>query len=320
MSTYKTVLFASLISASVLSMGLAVSTTASAAVIKANGASSSSTLRPERGVNYDPRQIMDGRQSTSWIEGTPGNGIEDWVQLNFDTAQNVRKVKLWVGLWTSPEYWARGNRPKEVELTFSDGSSSRHTLDDEMRAQTIDLGSAVSTTSVQVKVKSIYSGTTWHDTAISEVQVFDNFGDDFVEVDEVIASSQAAEDSDGNYSVVNLMDGISDSMWCEGEESSDGTGEWLDVRFGQPQTVSELSLVNGMGGSLSVWMRGNRTTEATLEFSDGSKETIKIKNVVMPQKVSFSPKMTSSVKVIFESIVKGTKYNDLCISEARFGI
>ena len=40
-------------------------------------------------------------------------------------------------------------------------------------------------------------------------------------------------------------DGIVDSMWCEGNKSSDGTGEWLELGFAGTQSVSGVKIRSG---------------------------------------------------------------------------
>ena len=65
-------------------------------------------------------------------------------------------------------------------------------------------------------------------------------------------------------------------------------------------------------------MKANRSKSLTLKFSNGAKTTIKVRNVMLPQTITFDPVETSSVKITINEVVKGAKYNDLCISEASF--
>jgi len=225
---------------------------------------------------------------------------------------------VWGGLWYSFGYFQRANRPKEVELRYSDGASDSFTLDDEMAVQEFVLPEARTTSTIRIKVKGIYSGNTWLDTAISEVQVFDAAPEDFAVARSVRASSVAAADADGSYEPGNVSDGIKDTMWCEGDRDGDGTGEWLEFQFAGATRVGSLSLLNGIGSSLPFWMKGNRVSAATLTFSDGSTEAITVRNTMLSQDISFSPRTTSSVRLTITGVVKGKEFNDLCISEARF--
>jgi hypothetical protein len=292
-------------------------TTAVATPIKIASVSASSSFPPERGVTYEARQVADGKQGSAWVEGDSGSGLGSWVEVDLGSEKHLDRMKIWGGLWYSPEYWARANRPKDLEIKFSDGSVEMVTLDDEMVAQTVSFEHSVTTSTVRVRVKSIYKGSTWHDTAISEMQFFDAKSGSDAEVTGASSSSQAETDRDGSYAVENAYDGVTDSMWCEGD-AGDGTGEWLKFDFPSTRTISSLNFVNGVGSSFAIWMKANRSKSLTLSFSNGAKTTVKVRNVMLPQTVTFDPVETSYVKVTINEVLKGAKYNDLCISEASF--
>ncbi|MCO4743352.1 MAG: discoidin domain-containing protein [Proteobacteria bacterium] len=293
------------------------STTAFAGQIKVAGAMASSTYAPQEGATYDAAHAIDGKHGKSWVEGEDGSGLGSWIELDLGGSQDVTRIKMWAGDWYSTDYWRRANRPKEVELSFSDGTKQTWKLDDAQEVQVLDLASPKSTSSIRFKVKGIHSGSTWLDTVISEIQVFDASGDGPV-VREVTASTELPADGDGNYNPSNVADGIKDSMWCEGDDG-DGSGQSLDFAFGASTRISKLSLINGIGGSMPLWMKANRAVGGTLTFSDGSTESIVIKNSMMPQVIPFSAKTTTSVKLTFTEVKAGKEYNDLCISEATFG-
>jgi len=292
--------------------------TALGARLKPAAISASSTYPAEAGVNYEAKLVGDGKLGTSWVEGEEGGGLGSWFELDLGEVKNVQKVKIWGGFWFSWDFWNRANRPKEIELRFDDGTSEKHTLKDEMLAQEVVLKQSKKTQKVQVRIKAIYSGTTWLDTAISEFQVFDDASDKGLAVAKYVVSSKLEDDADGNYSPENVADGIKDSLWCEGNKEGDGTGEWLEFDFGGAKSVSKLTMINGIGSSLPIWFKGNRVTKAALTFSNGSTQDITIKNSMMPQTISFSPQQTSSVRVVFTAVAKGKEFNDLCITEAYF--
>src|SRR5690606_10258453 len=155
------------------------------------------------------------------------------------------------------DYWTRANRPKEIEIKFSDDSTEVLALDDEMKPGELLLSSPKVTSKVRLRIRSVYAGTTWLDTPISEVQVFNADPEESATVRAVGASSTMPPDGDGAYDPVNLTDGLVDSMWCEGTEG-DGVGEWFEVTLAGATRVSKLSLINGNGSALTWWMKGNR--------------------------------------------------------------
>lgn len=300
----------------ILLAALCVAVPAWAGRVNVSGVSASSEYEGEG--NYAPKKVADGRVSTSWVEGDEGSGLGSWVELDLGGEHKIGALRVWGGDWFSGDSWSRANRPKELEIKFSDESTEVMTLTDEMVVQEHKFDKPVSTTSVRVKVKGVYSGSTWHDTVISEIQVVEAGRGGVAQVSGFNASTTLPADNDGSYDPKNVSDGIVDSMWCEGSKDGDGTGDWLEFNFGGSTSVSSIGLVNGIGTSLPFWMKGNRATAAQLTFSDGSTEDITIKNSMLPQTVSFSPHQTSSVKLTFTGVAKGKEYNDLCISEAYF--
>ncbi|NCG21718.1 MAG: hypothetical protein GWP91_22100 [Rhodobacterales bacterium] len=289
---------------------------ASAGQIKIEAVTASSSFPPEEGASYEPTKIKDGKAGSSWVEGDSGSGLGSWIELDLGGAHTVKEIKVWAGMWYSAEFWERGNRPKELEITLADGTKTTCALADEMKPQTCAIGK--STTSVKVKVKGVHSGTTWLDTAISEIQVWDDQVNTRAPVSAYEVSSGLPSDADGNYELVNTTDGIIDTMWCEGSKDGDGVGEWIEFSFDKSRKVSKLELMNGIGGSVKYWMLGNRATKATLEFSDGTKIQVEIKNSGRLQTIEFGTKATSKVRITFDEVYKGKEYNDLCISEAYF--
>lgn len=282
-----------------------------------SGVEASSTYPPEGSTSYEAAQVMDGKVGTSWVEGADGSGLGQWVRLDLGGERSVQKVKIWGGMWYSHEYWTRANRPNEVELRFSDGSTETVTMRDEMVAQEFTLASARTTSTVEVRVKSVHNGTTWLDTGISEIQVFDAEAGAEKPASGISASSVHEADGDGNYEPANVQDGMADTMWCEGGDG-DGTGDWLEFQFAGNPSISKLHLINGIGTGLRLWMAANRATAGTLTFSDGSTQAIEIKPSMMPQTIDFPAHQTSSVKLTLDTVMAGREYNDMCLSEARF--
>jgi len=297
---------------------LLVGSAASAARVKATKVEASSYYPPEDGVTYMPKNVTDGKLVTSWVEGEEGSGLGSWIKLHVPAGTKLEGIKVWGGLWASYDYWTRAPRPKQLEFKFADGTTETMDLEDKMEAQTFMFKKAHDTSEVRVRIKAIYNGTTWFDAAISEIQLIDVKQPEHVEPKGFQVSSKLPDDGDGNYNPNNVMDGVADSMWCEGSQDGDGKGEWIEVDFGGPKKVSQLSMINGVGGNLSAWKKSNRATRATLTFSDGSTAQVDIKDFFLMQKASFPARQTSKVRITFDEITKGAEYNDLCVSELYF--
>lgn len=264
--------------------------------------------------NYAPERAIDGKQGTAWVEGDEGSGLGAWIELHLPAEKKVTAVKIWGGDWSSWDYWNRANRPKEIELKFGDDSTQIVTLEDDKHAQTIAIeGGGKATTSVRVRLKSTYSGSTWFDTGISEIQLI---GDGAAVT--ATASSHAKEDGDGNYEPGNAVDGLADSMWCEGAEG-DGQGEWLEVSFGAPRTISKMTLINGIGSSLMLWMKANQATQLELAFDGGKTHTLDLgRPSFRPVTLDLPEVTTSKVKITVAGVKPGKEFHDLCLSEVSF--
>jgi hypothetical protein len=287
-----------------------------APILKGVTWTASSSAPATESESFDVARLGDQKQSTSWIEGDTGSGLGSWAQAAFAAESNVTGFTIWGGYFYNNEYWNRYNRPKTVQLTFADGSTQDFSLKDSFEPQTFALPAGKKTTTVKVTVKAIYAGNTFNDTAISEIQFHDGAPTRGVPVKEIKASSTFPADGDGDYNTGNLQDGALDSMWCEGNKAGDGVAEWVEFVLPTPQNVGALVLHNGNAYSLPYFMKSNRGIDATLTFSDGTTQVVKLKDAPSEQRVAFPPRATSSVKVSFTSVKKGTEFNDLCVSEA----
>ncbi len=304
--------------AALLALSALAAPAAQAKPVTISSASAKSEFPAQGTVTYAAKNVYDGKVATSWTEGDESSsGMGQYVEVFFEGEPTLNQLRIWNGSWASYDLWNRQNRVKDLEITFSDGSKQKFTLTDDMVAETLAL-EPVKTASARLTIKSVYSGTTFTDTPISEVVFFDTSPPAYVPVERWSASSVYPADADGNYEPINMADTVKDTMWCEGSQQGDGVGEWIEADFGGTARVSSLSLINGNGGDMKYWMKANRASEATLSFSDGSTQTVAIKNSFMPQIVSFSPVSTRSVRVTFSAVDRGKEYNDLCISELSF--
>lgn len=283
--------------------------------VKAAGWTASSSAPGSDGVSYDVGNVADAKQSTPWVEGEDGSGLGSWVQADLGGEKTLSAFTVWPGVWYTHEYWGRYNRPKLLQVDFSDGSSQEFPLSDEFKPQRVKLAGPKKTSWVKFKVKAIYNGNTFNDTGISEILLHDDAPPPHAVAKGYKTSSTFPADGDGNYEPINVSDGILDSMWCEGNKAGDGTNEWIELDLGGSQNVSKLVLRNGNGYSFGYYMKSNRATAGTLTFSDGSTETIAIKDSIGEQTIAFPPKSTAKVKLTFTTVKKGSEFNDLCISE-----
>lgn len=301
-----------------LLIALLVPSTAAAAQLKIAAVTASSSYPTTEGVTYGEGNVKDGKVSTVWIEGEEGSGLGSWIQIDLGGPHTITHLKIWNGNWYSWDFWNRHNRAKEVEISFSDESVFKVTLKDEKVPEDVRFDKPVTTSVVKLRIKGIYRGTTFNDTCISEVAVFDQAAEGFHEVAGVVDSGHLPEDADGTYDPANTYDQLIDTMWCENQKNGDGTGTWVEFRFGRPVSVGRLALLNGNAYDTTFWRKSNRAEQVSLTFSDGSREVLEVKDFIMLQTLTFAARTATSVRVTIDRVKRGTEYNDMCLSEARF--
>ncbi|MEN0064639.1 MAG: hypothetical protein AAGA48_20995 [Myxococcota bacterium] len=296
---------------------LALGTTASAAPVKIAGAEAKS-FYSEKGSTYLPGNVHD-RSTQPWFEGEPGSGVGSWVKVDLGGEHTVTTIKMWAGDWTSHTYWSRANRPKMVEVKYSDGSTEIWELTDEWKVQTFTPKTPKKTSSIRFKINALYSGTAFPDAAISEIQIFDDQPGKTVTVKTASASSEFPSDDEGMYDALQAADGVKDTMWCEGDKETEGLGQWVEFQLAEATTISSMKVCPGMCASLAIHKTGNMPSQMTVDFGDGSTQKIELKDLPLDQPIRFeAPHKTDKVKLTIDAVRKGTKFNDTCLSDVTF--
>ena len=128
-------------------------------------------LASAQGNSYGPSNLTDGDDSTAWVEGSDGQGVGDFVVLEFDTARAIRGLTIRNGYDKNPGIFAKNSRVKDIELRFSTGDSLQATLKDAPDSQQVELSSPVNAKWVELIIRSVYPGSKYSDTAINEIGV-----------------------------------------------------------------------------------------------------------------------------------------------------
>jgi hypothetical protein len=122
-------------------------------------------------LEYDPPKAVDGRLSTSWVEGVTGPGIGEWLRLDFDRKICVVRLGLDVGYDRDDRTFFGNYRVRRVGLSFSDGDTKHIEFKDQRGIQYVELPSIV-TASIVIKTEDVYPRSKWDDTCTAEVQVW----------------------------------------------------------------------------------------------------------------------------------------------------
>jgi hypothetical protein len=140
-----------------------------------------------------------------------------------------------------------------------------------------------------------------------------------VVVDEVNASSYFSAD-DFVYKPANVIDNNLKTWWSP--KRNDFSSNWLQVTFNASETIRGIEI---HGGSHypnypnygDIYRKNHRVKTAVLEFSDGSSETIRLKDMDAVQEFKFSPRNTRYVILKIKTWYPTEKWKDLCVSHFK---
>jgi hypothetical protein len=129
-----------------------------------------SSLSTTKNYNFGPDQAVDSNPKTAWVEGDRGDGQGNWIELRFDDVRPVRYIGIENGFGKTVDSnrWMQLNRVKDALIETSDGLLERVHLKDTDRTQYIDLGRDTQPTWIRLTLLSVYPGSKWQDTALTE--------------------------------------------------------------------------------------------------------------------------------------------------------
>ncbi|WP_370107841.1 NADase-type glycan-binding domain-containing protein [Bradyrhizobium yuanmingense] len=129
----------------------------------------SSMLKPQFGNSYGAANLFDASTGTAWVEGASGNGVGEWITIEFETVRRVRSIHVQNGYQKSRDIFA--NRVRQIRVLFSGGESQTFVLDDKLSAQLLMLRPPVSAHWMQFIIDDVWAGNKYTDTAITKLLV-----------------------------------------------------------------------------------------------------------------------------------------------------
>lgn len=124
--------------------------------------------------SHKVENLLDDDPNTNWCEGASGFGIGEYVLFEFEDTYELRSVRIRGGNRASERLFYANGRPKDVTLTYSDGTSESFQLRDEMKSQLLAMAAPVMTSSLKITIDSVYEGSyqgSDKDTVISDVML-----------------------------------------------------------------------------------------------------------------------------------------------------
>eukprot|EP00931_Biecheleriopsis_adriatica_P097909 TRINITY_DN7178_c0_g1_i3.p1 TRINITY_DN7178_c0_g1~~TRINITY_DN7178_c0_g1_i3.p1 ORF type:complete len:1515 (-),score=294.48 TRINITY_DN7178_c0_g1_i3:52-4542(-) len=207
---------------------------------------------------------------SSWA--TSDEGVGSWIKFEFVGILTINMMKY--------ANRAGDNKNQDVELTFSDGSSTAVQLEDGDALSSYPFPDKT-TSSVKIAVTSVYSTL---DNGASEVEFWYQLP--LSPGRRAITSCSASSERDSSHSCSKAFDGDMGSSWATSDE---GVGSWIKFEFAGSVVVNMMKYANRAGD--------NKNQDVELTFSDGSDTTVQLKDGDALNSYPFPEKATSSVKI-----------------------
>lgn len=133
---------------------------------------SSYLSEPQYNIVHPPSNVLDGKNSTAWVEGADGQGVGESLVITFSQICKVSGFIINAGYQKNSDIYQKNCRPAQMTITFSNSSSLSVDLSDYNGAQQVIFDYPVETSSITFSINSVYAGNKYQDTAISEISFF----------------------------------------------------------------------------------------------------------------------------------------------------
>ncbi len=286
----------------------------------------------QEGYDFNPYNLVDGDYTTVWAEGVSGFGEYEVITFyNHKYAPNsIQEIHIVNGYNAEGnEMYYKNSRVKDIKIEFENGTILYETLKDTNDIQVIRLNEAVSTSEVKTTILSVYPGTKYEDTCLSEITFYgkknfraaSNYSDKEEQTFGFVETTSELSQEGYDFNSYNLIDGDHTTAWAEGVS---GFGENEVITFYNhkylPNSIQEIHVVNGYNSEGNeMYYKNTRVKDIKIEFQDGTTlyETLNDTNDVQVIRLN-EMVSTGEVKITILSVYPGTKYEDTCLSEITF--
>jgi hypothetical protein len=131
----------------------------------------SSVRAPEYGNSYGVRNLFGADEASAWVEGVAGQGIGEWIVVEFDGLRSVKQITIHNGYQKNSDIFGKNSRVRTVRVIFSQGETRTVPLEDRRGAQTISLERPIKAYWVQLVIEDVFPGSRYTDTAISKLAI-----------------------------------------------------------------------------------------------------------------------------------------------------
>lgn len=131
----------------------------------------SSVLAAQFGNSYGPHHLFSDAAGTAWVEGKPGQGIGEWIAIEFDRLRTLDGITIENGYQKNADIFYKNSRVRRLKTVFSQGDSKVFALQDRRGVQTFSLDPPIKAYWVQFVIEDVYPGNKYTDTAISKLRI-----------------------------------------------------------------------------------------------------------------------------------------------------
>jgi len=131
----------------------------------------SSVLRPQFGNSYGPQNLFAGSTGDAWVEGRDGNGVGEWVTIEFDGLRLVKSITVRNGYQKSSDIFRKNNRVRQLRVMFSQGETQTFSVPDRLGQEQFNLAKPVKAYWMKFIIDDVWAGNKYTDTALTKLVV-----------------------------------------------------------------------------------------------------------------------------------------------------
>ncbi len=124
------------------------------------------------GKVFKAEYVSDGDIATCWQEAAAGNGIGEYLTMDFGQTVSTSLIRFRIGYAKDDTGYYMNNRPSSLWIEFSDGQCISCAIPDENDWYTMYLPDPVYFDWVRFTIDDVYGGDEYPDTCISEIVIY----------------------------------------------------------------------------------------------------------------------------------------------------
>ena len=138
---------------------------------------------------------------------------------------------------------------------------------------------------------------------------------------QVNASSTLPVDGQLSYNADNLKGSSSGSTWSEAAKGT-GIGEWLQIEPQVPKPLAAIEIRPGYGKSDELFQANARPKKILVDLNDGHQFSVDIPDSKEEFRIPVNDyaKPVKKIRLTFQEVWPGTKFEDLCVSGVRLEV